>query len=98
MYNRTYTVDVEVEWDEGKARSNLRKHGVGFAEAEGVFRDELAIAKPDERAGEQRWVALGADVNGNLLVIVYTWRGKRVRLISARRATGLEVRKYREGP
>lgn len=75
----------------------MRKHGVGFAEAAGVLHDELAITKADERSGEARFATIGADINGHILLVVYTYRGKQIRLISARRATRGEVRKYREG-
>jgi len=88
---------VEVEWDEGKARANIRKHGVRFAEAADALRDELAITRTDERAGEVRFVTIGSDMSSRILQIVYAWRGKSIRLISARYATRSEIRKYREG-
>ena len=87
---------MEAEWDEGKARANLRKHGVEFRHAAMVLLDEVAITVLDERAGERRCVTIGADLLGRLLTVVYTWRGDRVRLISARRATGNERRRYRK--
>jgi len=89
---------VEFEWDARKAASNLRKHGIDFADAATVLYDELAVTVADEERSEERFVTIGIDALGRLLVVVYTWRGKRVRLISARRATPLERRQYEGGP
>ena len=86
--------DVEVEWDPEKARLNLQKHGVDFADAGTAFHDEMAITIPDDDPDEERFVTLAADALGRLLVIVYTWRGPRVRLISARPATRRERSQY----
>jgi uncharacterized DUF497 family protein len=89
---------VEVEWDARKAAANVCKHGIDFAEAATVLHDEQAVTITDESAdGEVRWVSLGVDVMSPVLVLVYTWRGDRVRLISARKATRSERRQY-EGP
>lgn len=85
---------VDFEWDEDKAASNLRKHGVDFADAVGVFDDPLALSMPDEDPGEDRFIGLGTDMLGRLLVVVYTYRGGKIRLISARRATPSERRTY----
>ncbi len=86
---------MDCEWDPAKARANLRKHGVEFADAVIALEDELAltIADPDAE-GEQRFVSLGMDAGGRLLVTVFTLRGNRVRLISSRRATRAERRTY----
>jgi len=89
---------VEFEWDARKAASNLRKHGIDFADAAMVLYDELAVTVADEERSEERFVTTGIDALGRLLVVVYTWRGKRVRLILARRATPLERRQYEGGP
>jgi len=82
------------EWDPAKAARNLRKHGVDFADAADVFFDPLALSMPDEDPDEARFVAIGADGLGRLLVVIYTWRDDAVRLISARRATASERRQY----
>jgi len=89
---------VEFEWDEEKATANLRKHAVDFADAVLVFEDDLAVTvgDPDSRH-EKRYVTMGHDPFGRLLVVVYTWRGERIRLISARPATGSERRQYETG-
>jgi uncharacterized protein len=90
-----YTARVRFEFDPIKARGNQAKHGVSFADAESVFLDPLAIHAPDPDAhNEERFVAIGAGATGQLLVVVYTLRQKRIRLISARRATRQEVKSY----
>jgi uncharacterized DUF497 family protein len=86
---------MEFEFDPAKAAGNLRKHGVSFADAEGVFMDPLAMHRTDPDAeGEERFVAVGTGSDGHLLVVVYTMRGESIRLISARRATPTETRTY----
>lgn len=87
---------MEFEWDEAKAASNLRKHGVDFADAIGVFDDPLALSMPDDDPDERRFVGVGADILGRVLVVVYTIRGDNVRVISARRATSSERKRYEE--
>jgi len=88
---------VEIEWDPPKATANLRKHGVDFADAGTVFHDEQAITITDESSeGEDRFVTLGMDALGRILVVVYTWRKDRPRLLSARKATPRERRQYEE--
>lgn len=89
---------MSIEWDPEKARANVQKHGIRFADAEGVLFDPNAISVEDERAeGEQRFVALGMDSRGRLLVVVYTYRGETVRIISARTATKKERGAYESG-
>lgn len=90
---------VELEWDERKAAANLRKHGVDFADAALVLEDDLALTVRDPVGrGEERWVTVGQDPLQRVLVVVYAWRGERIRLISARKATGAERRHYETGP
>ena len=91
-----HTLDEErnPEWDPRKADANYRNHGVRFSEAATVLSDELAVTVEDTRVGEQRFVTIGESAEGRLLVVVYTWRGERVRLISARQATPKERRSY----
>ncbi len=89
---------MDFEWDPAKARLNLRKHGVHFSDAVLVLEDDNALTVSDESAeAEVRWVTLGIDAFGRVLVVVYTWRGKSVRVISARLATPRERRQYGEG-
>lgn len=87
---------MRVEWDEGKAEANRRKHGVDFADAATVLHDELALTIRDDTGEETRFVTIGSDALRRILVVVYTWRGASLRIISARRATRRETRAYRE--
>lgn len=86
---------MELEWDGEKAASNLRSHGVDFADAATVLSDDMAITIIDDSEDdEERHVTLGLDALGRCLVVVYTWRGEKARLISARKATKSERRRY----
>jgi len=86
---------VRFQFDPAKAAGNLKKHGVSFADAEGVFYDPLAIHQLDpDSDDEERFVAVGMGSTGTVLVVVYTLRGEEIRLISARRATRHEVKSY----
>jgi uncharacterized protein len=85
---------VEFEWDEGKCRTNLRKHGVDFA-AVAAFEWASVQETQDRRKdyGERRWVALGR-IDQRVYVLVYTRRGGRIRVISLREANGKEFDRY----
>ncbi|MHB8860056.1 MAG: BrnT family toxin [Thermoleophilia bacterium] len=86
---------MKFQFDPGKAKSNLKKHGVSFADAEGIFYDPLAIHQPDrDIKTEERFVAVGLGSANQILVVVYTIRDEEYRLISARRATRREVKEY----
>jgi len=85
------------QWNRDKAATNLRKHGIDFADAVSVFSDDLAITISDERFDEERFVIIGLDALGRILVVVYTLRGDEIRLISARKATRHEQQQYQEG-
>jgi len=86
-----------VEWDPAKAQQNVRKHGVSFADAVTALEDERALTDRDVSSNdEERWVTMGIDGEGRVLVVVYTWRGENLRLISARNATRGERRVYEE--
>ena len=89
---------MEFEWDRRKAERNLRKHGVTFEEAVSVFADpeELMIDDPDHSFDEERFVSVGHSLFGRLLVVGYTERGSKIRLIFARRATMPERFDYEE--
>jgi uncharacterized DUF497 family protein len=86
-------------WDEAKARANVRKHGIEFADAVGVFEDERAGTRKDilTAVNEQRWLTIGRDRLGRIVVVAYTWRGNRIRIFSARRAIPRERREYLAG-
>jgi len=86
---------VHFQFDPAKAASNLKKHGVSFADAEGVFYDPLAIHQLDpDSDDEERFVAIGLGSAGTILVVIYTLRGEEIRIISARHATRHEVKSY----
>ena len=85
---------VGFEWDERKARANLRKHKVDFADAATVFEDDRAVTVSEEHAEEERYVTVGIDALGRVLVVVYAIRGERIRIISARRPTRRERAEY----
>lgn len=87
---------MELEWDPRKAASNVRKHGIRFADAVPVLEDEYAITLREEAGAEERWITIGEDATARVLVVVYTWRGNKIRIISARSATATECRQYRE--
>lgn len=78
---------MQFEWDDEKAAANLRKHGVSFETAAKAFRDPFAVEWIDDREdyGEERTILLG-QADGSILVVVYTERDERIRLISARKA------------
>ena len=84
---------MEFEWDEAKRRSNLRKHGLDFADMSGFDWDTAALREDDAVEHEQRGFGLGF-LDGRLVAIVYTLRGERCRMISMRSATRQEYRRY----
>lgn len=87
---------MQIVWDRTKARQNAAKHGVRFADAVLVLDDPYAITVADNESvpAEARWVTLGADAQGRVLVVVYTYRGEDIRLISARPAEPRELKEY----
>ena len=89
---------MQFEWDQRKAERNRRKHGITFDEAVTVFADprELMIDDPDHSIDEDRFVSVGQSALGRLLVVGYTERGSKIRLIFARRATWPERFDYEE--
>ena len=86
------------EWDPKKAESNARKHGATFDEAVTAFQDPLSLllSDPDHSVGEERYLVLGMSNQRRLLVVAVAERPPRTRLISARRATPSERRRYEE--
>lgn len=91
---------LEFEWGEEKNRLNQKNHdGISFDEAETVFDDPLAIYSPDDEHSwdEQRLHIIGESAMGEILVVTYTERGSKIRIISARRPTHRELRDYQEG-
>jgi uncharacterized protein len=88
--------DVEFEWDDEKADSNLKKHGVSFEEGATIFNDPqiATIFDPGHSEDEERNISIGISIQGNLLVMVHTEREERIRLISCRKATNVERKTY----
>jgi uncharacterized DUF497 family protein len=87
------------EWDEEKAKANLRQHNVSFDEGATVFSDPCAITipDPDHSIDEERYIDIGTSDKGHILVVSYTERGANIRIISCRKATPAEQRRYEEG-
>jgi uncharacterized DUF497 family protein len=97
------TINYNFEWDPIKAHDNLDKHGITFDEAATVFRDAkaLSIFDPDHSETEDRWITMGISEKGRLLIVIHTFHEKSkdavtVRIISSRKATKQETRKYGE--
>ena len=91
MHNKLVTID----FDPAKAKANLRKHRVSFADAEQVLYDPKALTFDDpDTEDERRFISLGMDTLGRVLVVVHSPRGKKTRLISARKASPGEVEQY----
>lgn len=88
----------EFEWDARKAAANLKKHGVTFEEAMSVFADPLACIfdNPDHSNNERREIIIGYSRRPRLLIVGFTERTGRVRLIHARRATPAETTRHEE--
>ena len=91
----------QFEWDPRKARQNLKRHGVAFDRAATIFLDRSALSEFDEAHSEteERWITLGLDNTGVVLVVCHTFRDEnessaRLRLISARKATKREEAEY----
>jgi uncharacterized DUF497 family protein len=82
------------EWDKAKAKQNEKKHGISFSDTFGVLEDPNALTLDEFVSTEERCVTIGMDGFGRVLVVVYAWRGERIRIISARKATRSEVRQY----
>jgi uncharacterized protein len=87
--------DDNFEWDDTKAATNLTNHGVSFERARLVFADPFVVGRIDDREayGEDRFTMVGM-VEGTLIFVVYTERGDRVRIITARQATRHEQDDY----
>ncbi len=90
---------MKFEWDKQKADINFKKHGVSFQEAASVFGDALSITypDPDHLIGERRYITVGVSRFGRVLIISHTDRGKKIRIISARKTTKKECKYYEEG-
>ena len=89
---------MQFEWDRSKESANLRKHRIGFDEALTVFADPLAGIFEDEThsESEQREIVIGHSARQRLLIVSFTVRAERIRIISARRATQREREEYEQ--
>ncbi len=92
------------DWNSTKEQQNIRKHRMSFRQAATIFRDpnQLSIDDEEHSEDEERWITLGIDSTGVVRVVVHTFEQIndqlcQIRIISARKATNLEVRRYREG-
>jgi uncharacterized DUF497 family protein len=89
---------MDYEWDPIKAQSNREKHGVRFADAIAVLEDPFALTIPDHHADEQRFITIGEDAFGQILVVVLTYRGETsIRIISVRLYPSVPLRRRRPG-
>ncbi len=91
-------MDLQCEWDDQKARLNLKKHSINFDEAKTVFQDPLAYIFDDQwhSIGEKREIIIGHDLNDRLLLVCFTEKNNKIRIISARLATKKESQDYEE--
>jgi len=94
----------DFEWDIKKARANVRKHKISFERAATIFRDPELLSIPDDEHSEtgERWITIGMDEKGSLIVVSHTFAAisrklARIRIISARKATNREINQYEEG-
>jgi len=92
-------MEKNFEWDENKAKENIRNHQISFEEAATIFKDPFSITifDPDHSIGEDRYVDIGCSSTGRVLIVVYTERGQNIRIISCRKTEPNERRKYEEG-
>ena len=89
---------MSADFDPKKDAANIKKHGVSLSEGDGVLSDPLALTVEDESAeGEQRFVTIGMNVFGVLMVVVHTPRSKGPRVISVRKPDLRERRNYEKG-
>ncbi|MFM6012585.1 MAG: BrnT family toxin [Dolichospermum sp.] len=90
---------MEFEWDTKKAESNLSKHGISFTEAQTVFDDPLYVDfyDPDHSEAEHRYIIIGESSKNRILLVAYTEREDKIRIISARKVTKQELKAYQEG-
>jgi uncharacterized protein len=87
------------EWDEVKAKENVKKHKIPFEEGKTIFHDPflLTFRDVDSSESEERYVNIGLSARDRVLVLIHTERQHRIRIISCRKATTVERRMYEEG-
>ena len=91
-------MELLFEWDEDKAKANLKNHKISFDEAKTVFADtnSLTIFDPKHSIDEDRYLDIGISTQRRLLVVVYTERKEGIRIISCRKATTIEQKRYEQ--
>lgn len=93
-----YHFCMDINWDPKKAETNYRKHKIRVSDAETVLFDPIALTVDDQDVDqEKRFVTVGSDALGRVLVVVYTYRADSIRIISARKATPRERKYYEKG-
>ena len=87
------------EWDEVKAKTNIKKHKVGFEDGKTIFNDPFLFTFPDDAhsTNEERFINIGISASGHILVLTHTERKDKIRIINCRKATAHERRFYEEG-
>ncbi|CAN2042987.1 BrnT family toxin [Candidatus Magnetomoraceae bacterium gMMP-1] len=90
---------MEFEWNSIKNQANLKKHGINFEEAQSVFDDKYAIIIDDRFHSnkEYREIIVGQSLRKHFLYVVFVERGDYIRIISARKLTSAERRRYEKG-
>jgi uncharacterized DUF497 family protein len=98
MYMRVKGKTVEFDWNQANLSKSYFKHGVTPKETEDVFVDSKLLVIPDVKHSifEERFIAVGKTLDQKTLFVVFTIRGKKIRVISARRMHKKEVRRYEE--
>jgi uncharacterized protein len=86
---------MEFEFDPAKSAANKAKHGIDFDEARAPWSDPERVFAPALVGPEPRFIAIGK-IGGRIWTAIFTWRGDRVRIISARRARKSEAERYEE--
>jgi hypothetical protein len=91
-------LSLTFEWDEKKAKENIKKHRVSFEEAKTVFNDPLSVTiyDPDHSIDEYRYIDIGLSSKNRLIVVSYLEKGEKIRIVSSRKATKKEQRDYEE--
>lgn len=90
---------MDFVWNNKKAESNLKKHGVAFGEAQTIFDDPLfvVLGDIDHSDAEDRFIAVGKSAAGRVLMVSYTERGDKIRIIGSRELTPRERKQYENG-
>ncbi|MGA2296794.1 MAG: BrnT family toxin [FCB group bacterium] len=89
---------LDFEWDDNKANINIKKHDINFEEAKTVFKDFAAYIFEDEKHSiyEKREIIIGTSIENNLLIVCFTKRIEKIRIISSRLANKIESKIYEE--